>query len=111
MNLLWTEKNFFASLPLWQPHRVLQVLLGLEDLESQLEWAVQCRGVMDNNTPSSRCCGSQDGYPYLEAETQDVMILGCPGRWRGRLSLEVSIWNSRSNSILDQGRKVGMMVG
>lgn len=51
------------------------------------------------------------GDPNLEAGTQDIMILRCPGRWGGRLSLEVSTWSSRSNSILDQGRKVGMMVG
>lgn len=72
---------------------------------------MQCRGGIYNSTPSSRCCGSQDGDPYLEAGTQDVMILGCPGRWGGKLSLEVSTWSSRSNSILDQGRKVGMIIG
>lgn len=72
---------------------------------------MQCRGGTYNSTPSSGCCGSQDGYPYLEAGTQDVMILGCPGRWGVRLSLEVSTWSSRSNFILDQGKKAGIMVG
>lgn len=32
---LWTEKNISANLPLWRPHQVLTVLLGLEELESQ----------------------------------------------------------------------------